>query len=117
MIVSLKPAQSTVFDCDCRFRVLAAGRRFGKTFLACTELCRAAWDPRRVDQYLAPSYRQAKRIAWKQLKELTRPYWAARPDETGLQIELNTGGTIAVWGADNYDALRGEGLNFAVLDE
>jgi hypothetical protein len=48
MIISLKPPQSSVFTCNSRFRVLAAGRRFGKTFLACTELCRAAWGPGRV---------------------------------------------------------------------
>ena len=68
MIISLKPPQSSVFTCDSRFRVLAAGRRFGKTFLACTELCRAAWGPGRVAWYVAPTYKQAKWIAWKPLK-------------------------------------------------
>jgi hypothetical protein len=42
MIVSLKPPQSDVFSCDQRFRVLVAGRRFGKTYLALVELCQAA---------------------------------------------------------------------------
>jgi len=117
MIISLKPPQSSVFTCENRFRVLAAGRRFGKTFLACTELCRAAWGAGRVAWYVAPTYRQAKRIAWKPLKQLTRPFWASIPNETDLQIELITGGTIALRGADNYDSLRGEGLDFVVLDE
>jgi len=48
MNITLKPAQSRVFVCDSRFRVLAAGRRFGKTYLACTELCRAAFGSGRV---------------------------------------------------------------------
>jgi hypothetical protein len=39
------------------------------------------------------------------------------PNETDLRIELITGGTIALRGADNYDSLRGEGLDFVVLDE
>lgn len=34
-----------------------------------------------------------------------------------MRIELINGGTIALRGADNYDNLRGEGLNFVVLDE
>src|ERR1700694_1239242 len=117
MTVSLKPAQSRIYTCDSRFRVLAAGRRFGKTYLACIELCRAAWGEGRVAWYVAPTYKQAKRIAWKPLKAFTRPFWASQPNETDLRIELTTGGTIALRGADEYDSLRGEGLDFVVLDE
>jgi hypothetical protein len=117
MSILLKPAQSRVFVCDRRFRVLAAGRRFGKTYLACTELCRAAFSPGRVAWYVAPTYKQAKRIAWKPLKDLTRPLWASTPHETDLRIDLITGGTIALRGAENFDSLRGVGLDFVVLDE
>ena len=117
MIVSLKPAQSSVFACDSRFRVLAAGRRFGKTYLGCTELCRAAWGKDRLAWYVAPTYKQGKRVAWNPLKQMTRPFWASPPNETDLRIELTNGGTIALRGADNYDALRGDGLDFVVLDE
>jgi hypothetical protein len=70
-----------------------------------------------VAWYVAPTYKQAKRIAWKPLKELTQTFWAAPPNETDLRIELIMGGTIALRGADNYDSLRGEGLDFVVLDE
>ena len=116
-LVRLKPPQWTVFTCDQRFRVLVAGRRFGKTYLALVELCQAAWDPGRLAWYVAPTYKQAKRIAWKMLKQMTKPYWASRPNETDLRIELIGGGTICVRGADNYDSLRGDGLDFLVLDE
>jgi hypothetical protein len=115
--VILKPPQWTVFRSGGRFRVLAAGRRFGKTYLALTELCQAAWGQNRLAWYVAPTYRQAKRIAWKTLQQMTRHYWAAKPNESDLRIELISGGTIALRGADNYDSLRGDGLNFVVLDE
>jgi hypothetical protein len=69
--------------------VLVAGRRFGKTYLAAVELCRAAWASGRLAWYVAPTYKQAKRIAWKPLKKLTQPYWASRPHETDLRIELS----------------------------
>jgi terminase large subunit-like protein len=98
MIVSLKPAQSSVFACDSRFRVLAAGRRFGKTYLGCTELCRAAWGKGRLAWYVAPTYKQGKRIAWNPLKQMTRKFWASPPNETDLRIELTNGGTIALRG-------------------
>ena len=51
------------------------------------------------------------------LKKMTQPYWAAKPSEAELRIELLSGGTICVKGADNYDSLRGDGLDFLVLDE
>jgi hypothetical protein len=117
MKVELKPPQWKVFRCGDRFRVLVAGRRFGKTYLALTELVQAAWGRGRLAWYVAPTYKQAKRIAWKPLKELTRSYWAGRPNETDLRIELTSGGTICLRGADNYDSLRGDGLDFLVLDE
>jgi hypothetical protein len=123
--VHLTIPQSDVYNSQKRFRVLVAGRRFGKTFLACEELLRAAtrkdfsrtpvYD--RACWYLAPTYKQAKRVAWKPLKALTRPYWRSRPNETDLSIVLKCGAVIALRGADNYDNLRGEGLDFAVMDE
>jgi hypothetical protein len=117
MTVALKLLQWTVFLCNQRFRVLVAGRRWGKTFLALVELCQAAWGPGRIAWYVAPTYKQAKRIAWKPLKQMTKPYWAAKPNETDLTIALTSGGTISLRGADDYDSLRGEGLDFVVLDE
>jgi len=116
-MIKLKAPQWTVFRCDQRFRVLVAGRRFGKTFLALVELCRAAWAPGRLVWYVGPTYKQSKRICWRALKKMTQPYWASKPNETDLRIELISGGTIYVKGADNYDSLRGDGLDFLVLDE
>jgi hypothetical protein len=116
-MIKLKSPQWQIFRNDRRFRVVVAGRRFGKTFLASVELCRAAWGPGRLAWYAAPTYKQGKRIAWKALKKMTQPYWASPPNETDLRIELTSGGTICLRGADNYDSLRGDGLDFLVLDE
>jgi hypothetical protein len=117
MKVVLKRSQGEVFRSTERFRVVVAGRRFGKTYLALVELCRAAWGEGRLAWYVTTTDKQAKRIVWKPLKEMTRPYWAAKPNETDLRIELTCGGTICLRGADNYDSLRGDGLDFLVLDE
>jgi len=116
-MIKLKRPQWKVFRSDQRFRVLVAGRRFGKTYLAMVELIRAAWGPGRLAWYVAPTYKQAKRIAWKALKKMTHGHWASPPNETDLRIELVSGGTICLRGADNYDSLRGDGLDFVVLDE
>ncbi len=117
MLIRLQPPQWKVFRSPARFRVLVAGRRFGKTYLSLIELCKAAWKPGSLVWYVGPSYKQAKRIAWGPLKQMTRPYWRSKPNETDLRVELTTGGTVCLRGADNYDSLRGNGLDFLVLDE
>jgi len=117
MMVRLTPPQTTVFTCDRRFRVLVAGRRFGKTYLALVELIRAASRPGSVVWYVGPSIKQSKRIVWKALKKMTQPFWSVKPNETDLRVELISGGIICVRGADNYDSLRGDGLDFVVVDE
>jgi hypothetical protein len=118
MEIWLRRAQMEVFECPKRFRVLVAGRRFGKTQLALVELMRAVWERKGTTAwYVAPTAVQAKRIAWSRLKQLTRRYWAAKPNESDLSVRLQAGGTIALRGADTYDALRGHGLDFVVLDE
>lgn len=117
MKIQLKPPQGKVFTCEQRFRILVAGRRFGKTYFALIELIRAAWGPGRTAWYVAPTYRQAKMVSWKTLKWMTKSYWAKQPNETELTIELISGGTISLRGADNYESLRGNGLDFIVLDE
>lgn len=118
MPINLTLPQTAVFNSQARFRVLVAGRRFGKTFLSVSELCRAVWKkPNTIAWYLAPTYRQAKQIAWEELKRTAGPYALRKPNETELSLTLKGGGTIALRGADKYDSLRGVRLDFAVFDE
>ena len=56
-------------------------------------------------------------MASARLKQITKPYWVGKPNETDLRVDLISGGTIALRGADYYDSLRGDGLDFVVLDE
>jgi hypothetical protein len=114
---SIRRPQGTVIGCEKRFRVLVAGRRFGKTQVALFELLRAVCAKGRTAWYVAPSYRQAKQIAWKRLKEMAKPFRPARVHESDLRIEFPWNATIALRGADHYDSLRGGGLDLVVLDE
>jgi hypothetical protein len=107
-----------VYQSKARFRVLVAGRRFGKTHLALTEMVQAALEGSgRMVWYVGPSDQQAKTIAWERLKEMTRPLWAKQPNETELRIELKNGSRLVVNGAFQPDSLRGNGIDFLVLDE
>jgi hypothetical protein len=57
-------------------------------------------------------------ITWKKLRnKLNDLKWAKKINETELSIELKNGSTISLKGADNYDSLRGIGLDFLVIDE
>lgn len=112
-----KPQDDVFFD-DSRFKVVVAGRRFGKTVLALWVLIyAAAQKPGSICWYTAPTYRQAKQIAWKMLLAFVDPSYITHRNETDLSITLTNGSTIALRGADNYDSLRGVGLDALVLDE
>jgi len=110
--------QQTIVNAPQRFKVVVAGRRFGKTHLSIRELCKHAKEPERTIWYVAPTYRQAKMITWKKLrKKLIEFTLAKKINETELTIDLKNGSTISLKGADNYDSLRGIGLDYLVLDE
>jgi hypothetical protein len=64
----LSLAQDTIANSPTRFRVVVAGRRFGKTHLAIRELCFHAKEPNKEVWYVAPTYRQSKQIVWRKLK-------------------------------------------------
>lgn len=116
--MALSIPQQTIVEAPQRFKVVIAGRRFGKTHLSIRELCYNARLPDRTVWYVAPTYRQAKMITWKKLRnKLNDLKWAKKINETELSIELKNGSTISLKGADNYDSLRGIGLDFLVIDE
>ena len=116
--VSLRWSQGQVFQSKKRFRVLVAGRRFGKSYLACIELLRGAINrPGETFFYCAPTYRMAKDIAWRVLKKLVPKVWIKSKNETDLKIELVNGSLIELKGTENAMALRGRSLAGVVLDE
>ena len=116
--MQLSKPQRRVADDPARFRVLVTGRRFGKTTLAIRELCFRAKEPNKVCWYVAPSYRQAKQIAWVKLKQILKDLrWIRKVNEAELTIELKNKSRICLRGADNKDSLRGVGIDFIVLDE
>ena len=116
--MKLSKAQTTIAKDDHRFKVAICGRRFGKTYLAIREMCYRAKDPDQNVWYITSSYRAAKMIVWKPLKnKLLDLKWVAKINESELSIELKNGSTISLKGADNYDSLRGSSISYVVLDE
>ena len=87
--MQLTPPQQTIANSKKRFRVVSAGRRFGKTFLAIRDLCYFARIPFRNIYYVAPTYRMAKTVVWEDLKmRLQNLRWVKKINETDLTIRL-----------------------------
>jgi hypothetical protein len=116
--MKLSAPQQIIANDDHRFKVVIAGRRFGKTYLSLYHLCREARWPGREIFYITSSYRSAKMILWKPLKKrLLDLRWVKKINESELSITLKNGSTISLKGAENPDSLRGPSLSYCVIDE
>lgn len=110
--------QQEVFNDKHRFKVVAAGRRCGKSRLSAVTLLIEGLncpDGSSV-MYVAPTLGQARTIIWDLLHELGRPVIKSS-HVNNLEITLINGRKILVRGADNPDSLRGVSLTYLVLDE
>ena len=114
----LTKPQSKIYADDNRFRVVVAGRRFGKTFLSVTELVtQALKGKRKVCWYVAPTYKAAKEIAWDMLLAFLPKEYIQKTNESSLTVTLWNASIISLKGAEKPDNLRGRSLDFCVLDE
>ena len=115
--VELLPWQQEVYADASRFKVVAAGRRTGKSRLA-------AWlliiNGLQADKghvfYVAPTQGQARDILWQTIMELGHPVIAGS-HINNLQIKLVNGATISLKGADRPETMRGVSLKYLVMDE
>jgi hypothetical protein len=102
-----------------RFKVVVAGRRWGKTLFARTWLLSQALrrGPGRY-WFVAQTREDAKDIMWVDLKAACHPSWLAEsPREGDLALLLTNGAEIRLWSAEKGDALRGRPLKALVMDE
>lgn len=115
--IKLHALQKTVFRDTHRFRVVVAGRRWGKTTLSRVVITTAASAPKRLVWYVAPTYQMARSIMWDELLELIPREWVVKRNETRMSITLRNRSRIELKGADKPDTLRGVGLHLVVIDE
>ena len=115
-----------------RFNVLVCHRRFGKTVFAINELIDQAVNCTLKNPqyaYIAPTYREAKRIAWQYFIDYTRSIPGVRANKTELTVyidrtRINEFGIeepdvikLMLIGADDPDDLRGIYLDGSIIDE
>jgi phage terminase large subunit-like protein len=115
--VELHPAQLDIFNSKKRFKVVSAGRRFGKSRLAAWILLIKALQSDSKDVfYIGPTFQQAKDIMWNMLKDLGQDVIKDAYENTA-RLTLINGRKIYLKGSDRPDSLRGVGLAYVVLDE
>lgn len=114
--IKLHPAQNEIRKANARFAVVAAGRRFGKTRLG-VGLCLQCAVNGGVAWWVAPSYKMSE-VGWKPLVHAANQLKGLAEIRQGDKIiNFPGGGSVAVRSADNPQSLRGQGLDFLVMDE
>jgi hypothetical protein len=125
--------QKEILSDPARFKVVASGRRFGKTYASIAAVAQAARFPNRKCMMVFPqaarfpnrkcmmvfpSYRMAKQIVFDDLIMLLREKnWLKKINQSDLTITLVNNSIIMLRSADNPDSIRGVGLDFVVIDE
>jgi len=115
-----RPHQQEAHAALQRFSVLVAHRRFGKTVFGVMEAVDRALRcnlARPKTAYIAPTAKQAKRIAWDYLAAYTKPIPGAVMVKGESRAVLPGDRSIYVLGADNPDSLRGDYWDHVTLDE
>jgi len=111
----LHTGQREVWENPARFKVMACGRRWGKSRLG-SLLCIAVASKGGRAWWVGPTYPVAS-VGWRMIRRIAAQIPGIEIRESERMVTLPTGGTVQVKSADNPDSLRGEGLNFVVIDE
>ena len=115
--IKLLPWQQKVWNKVVRFKVVAAGRRTGKTLLAVYLLLYYALQAKAGHVfYVAPTQGQARDIMWQVLLEKGNAV-IKNSHINNLQVTLINGATISLKGADRPETMRGVSLKYLVMDE
>ena len=116
MELRLTKERKEILSHPARFKVITAGRRFGKSVLGLMFLLKGEMCQGENRWYISPTYRQGKLTVWQTLKSIILSQGGWRINETQMSC-TRSGATIAIKGSDAADSLRGAELSRVVLDE
>jgi hypothetical protein len=129
--IFLHEKQSILDEDDHRFQVVAAGRRFGKSFFAAYKLYAAASENTKIRSdgteidltqevvyYVSPTFKQGRENLWNVMMDIGNQAGIIKGiRQNEGEITLTNGRIIRFKGADDPDSLRGVGLHYVVMDE
>lgn len=113
----LRDWQKTYIKNKKRFNVLVVHRRAWKTVWAILDELIVAVKERWDYWYIAPTYRQAKKIAWRMIQRFGDQIGDFKYNASELIVTYSNGSTISLFGAENPDSLRWLDLKWVIFDE
>ena len=114
----LTKPQLTILTDPHRFKIVNAGRRFGKSFVSGAAILEQIAVPNSVVWYVAPTWDMAKKIMWDDwLPKHVPKEWVAEVNKMDKAYKFINGSILYVVTADNPEHLRGSSLNRVILDE
>lgn len=111
--MKLTTAQTIIQRDKHRFKVINCGRRFGKTTLSVNIIAKAIAEGKTRVAYIAPTYQQARDIAWEMLKKV---FLGAEFNESRLEVRINDR-IVYLRGWESIETLRGQKFDLLVIDE
>ncbi len=119
--IELHPTQFEVWEDKHRYKVVDAGRRWGKSILALAEvLYFAGQKEKAITAIVSPTFQQVKDIYWRDPQKIPKmipPEAILKKNDSELFLQLVNGSYIYLRGSDRPDTLRGLRYDFVVLDE
>lgn len=107
--------QQIILASTARFKVIMAGRRFGKSLISQSKATEVMLDGKDV-AYMTPTYQLSKVFYDTMIRELP-PNVVESSNKSDLTIKLITGGSISFFTGEKPDALRGRKFHLVIIDE
>lgn len=117
--ITLTPPQGKIKLSKKRFKIVNAGRRFGKSFVSGVDIIDTALSKENaVIWYVAPTLGMGRDIMWNPwlTKRIPQAY-IKRKNNQMMYMELKNGSVIQVKTAEDPDSLRGPGIDLLIIDE
>lgn len=114
--LQLSRPQAAIYRSDSRYRIVVAGRRFGKTVEGVAEVLRDLARPDARVGYMAPTLQMAKDLMWDPLIDMIPDSLIAHKDSTRMSLRLRSGARFRAFG-EKYDRARGHGWTAFHFDE
>jgi hypothetical protein len=114
---TLNKTRKEIIQDPSRFKVIVAGRRWGKTILSLMYLLKDPFQQGERRWFITPTYKQGKMIVFPILRQMFSGFAGAKLNETEMSVIFDNGAELSVKGADNENNLRGVGLTKCVMDE
>ena len=114
---TLNKTRKEIIQDPSRFKVIVAGRRWGKTILSLMYLLKDPFHQGERRWFITPTYKQGKMIVFPILRQMFSGFAGAKLNETEMSVIFDNGAELSVKGAVNENNLRGVELTKCFMDE